>query len=283
MSDTGTDPEDDHAHQIELLTRVVAADPNDAAAWYDLGLAHKYLRHWRESADANLRALELESEPGDPAWWNLGIAATALRDWELARRAWRGYGIDDPNLGEGSAPIELHWNINPVRIRSADGSAGEVVWGRRLCPARIKIESIPFPVSEHRWGDVVLHDGAPNGERTSGEITYPVFDEIERWSPSEIPTLRADVQCKREDDAVALLDAFRDALFEAEDWSTNVRRLCKACSEGRPESHEHSFPEGGEQRVFGIAAPPALALRVLASWRDASPTTRAYEEPQPVG
>lgn len=277
------DSEYDPAAMAEVLVRVVAAEPENAVAWYDLGLAHKYLRNWRESADANLRALAITAEPEDPAWWNLGIAATALRDWALARRAWRGYGIDDPKLGHGSDPIELHWGMSPVRIRSADTGTVEVVWGKRLCPARIKIENIPFPASEHRWGDIVLHDGAPNGERVSDDQTYSVFDELERWSPSEIPTLRANVRCDDEADAEALIDAFREARFDAEDWSTNVRELCKACSEGRPDSHDHAFPEGSAQRVFGIAAPPALALRVLRAWRDASPRTRGYEEPEPVG
>ncbi|HEY0394585.1 MAG TPA: hypothetical protein VGD01_08815 [Candidatus Elarobacter sp.] len=281
MSDANA--EYDPAAMAEVLARVVVAEPENAVAWYELGLAHKYLGDWRQSADANLRALAIVSEPGDPAWWNLGIAATALRDWALARKAWRGYGIDDPGLGDGTSPIELAWNISPVRIRSDDGESVEVVWGRRLCPARIRIESIPYPASGHRWGDVVLHDGAPNGERRVGETTFPVFDELERWSPSEIPTLQVSVRCATEDDALALVDLFRAASFDAEDWSTNVRQLCKACSAGRPEPHEHAFPTGGEHRLFGIAAPVGLASRTLRSWRDAAPATRDFEQPEPVG
>jgi hypothetical protein len=273
----------DPAAEAEMLARVVAAEPDNAAAWFDLGLAHKHLGNWRDCAEANLRALEISSEPGDPAWWNLGIAATALREWALARWAWRGYGIEHSKLGEGSDPIELDWDSNPVRIRSKDGDRVEVVWGRRLCPARIRIENIPYPASEHRWGDVVLHDGAPNGERIVGKTSYPVFDELERWSPSEIPTLRADVRCRNDDDAVALVELFRDARFDAEDWSASVRELCQECSEGRLDGHEHAFPKAGEERVFGIAAPLGLAARVLRTWRDASPATRDFEEPVPVG
>ncbi|HEX3551263.1 MAG TPA: hypothetical protein VHT53_12845 [Candidatus Elarobacter sp.] len=274
----------DPAESAEILTRVVQEHPDRAEAWYDLGLAHKYLGNWRESADANLRALEITSEPGDAAWWNLGIAATALRDWSLARRAWRGYGIDDDRLGEGDAPIEVDWGTNPVRIRHADGSPAEVVWGKRICPARIKIESIPLPESGHRWGDVILHDGAPNGERTWGKRRYPVFDELERWGPSEIATLSSRVRCARDDDSEALVEAFRAEAFEAEDWSTYVRPLCQECSEGNPDAHHaHAFPEAGDDRTFGIAAPPALAERVLRAWRDASPSTRDFEPPEAVG
>lgn len=277
------DEEYDAAAQAQALAGVVEREPRNAVAWFDLALAHKYLGNWRESAAANLRALEITSEPGDPAWWNLGIAATALRDWTLARRAWLGYGIDAAELREGSGPYELHWNSNPVRIFSDDRDTVEIVWGRRICPARIRIESIPFPSSQHRWGDVVLHDGAPNGERVVDETAYPVFDELERWGPSEIPSLQANVRCVTDGDAEALVDAFDTAHFAAEDWSTNVRQLCKQCSEGTQPTHDHTFPAGGEERTFGIAAPIGLASQVLSTWRAASPATRDYEDPVPVG
>ena len=277
------DEEYDPAASAEVLSLVVEREPRNAVAWFDLGLAHKYLGDWRASADANLRALEITSEPGDPAWWNLGIAATALRDWPLARRAWLGYGIDDDELRNGSGPFELDWNVNPVRIFSPDRESVEVVWGKRICPARIRIESIPYPASRHRWGDVVLNDGASNGERVVGETTYLVFDELERWSPSEIPTLQTNVRCASDDDAIALVDAFDGAHFAAEDWSTSVRPLCKACSEGNPSMHEHAFPAGGEERTFGVAAPMGLASQVLRAWRAASPATRDYDDPQAVG
>jgi hypothetical protein len=271
-----------HGDDLDDLTRAVAEHPDDAAAWFDLGLAHKYLGNWRASADANLRALELTSEPEDPAWWNLGIAATALRDWALARRAWRGYGIDAALLPDGSGPIDLDWGPSPVRL-IGDDDAREVVWGRRIDPARIRIESIPFPESGHRWGDVVLHDGVPHGERQGWGHVYEVFDELERCGASEIPTLRAEVRCASPDDSAALVAAFEDAHFAAEDWTTNVRPLCKACSEGRPDpSHDHQTTVPDE-RAFGIAAPMGIASRVLRAWREVSPATRDFSEPEAVG
>jgi hypothetical protein len=267
----------DYARDAADARALVAIAPDDHCAWFDLGLACKHLGQWRESAEANMRALELVAEDEDPAWWNLGIAATALRDWELARRAWRGYGIAIP---DGSGPIELDWGSTPVRLR---GEAVEVVWGRRLDPARVRIENIPFPESGHRWGDIVLHDGAPNGERVVDARTYPVFDELERWSPSEIPTLRATVQCASDEDSAALVAAFSDAKFAAEDWTANVRSLCKACSEGRPDASHRHDDDASEQRSFGIAAPLGLALQVLRAWRDASPATRDFETPEAAG
>jgi tetratricopeptide (TPR) repeat protein len=281
MSDVGE--EFDWAADAERLAGVVAKQPYDANAWYDLGLAHKYLGNWRESIAANERALALTAEAGDPAWWNLGIAATAVRDWELARRAWRGYGIDEATLPDGSGPIELDWGPSPLRLKK---EPHEVVWGRRLDPARIRIVSIPFPESGRRWGDVVLHDGAGNGERKAWGRTYPVFDELERASPSEIPTLRSAVRCAGDADAEALKEAFEAELFAAEDWTANVKPVCKACSEGRAHRTHCEHAEKRvlpETRSFGIAAPMGLAQKVLRAWRDASPATRDFEEPAAVG
>jgi hypothetical protein len=273
----------DPAGEAEHWAAVVANEPRNAEAWYDLGLAHKYLSHWRESADANLRALELGVFEPEPAWWNLGIAATGLRDWALARRAWRGFGIASEILPDGVGPIEVNWGPSPVRLLAGDDTR-EVVWGRRIDPARIRIESIPFPQSGHRWHDIVLHDGAPRGERRVEGRVYDVFDELERWAVSEIPTLRCDARCVADDDSTALVDAFEEACFAAEDWTANVRSICKACSEGAPdETHVHSVDELPDVRAFGIAAPLGLARRVLDAWRSASPATRDFDELEPIG
>jgi len=92
----------------------------------------------------------------------LGIASTALEDWKTARQAWNHFGLEldingiEPDLCMGRAPIRL----NP------DGN-GEVVWGRRIDPARTIIENVPLPESNHRYNDWVLNDGAPIGQRIS--------------------------------------------------------------------------------------------------------------------
>jgi hypothetical protein len=257
------------ADRVPIYREYLERKPKDADIWFDLGLAYKMLREWKECARANDRALELSDEPGDPAWWNLGIAATALRDWRTARRAWRGYGID--GIANGDEPIEANYGYTPVRLPH-----GEVVWGVRIDPARVKLESIPFPEHGFRWGDIVLHDGTPNGERVAGDRTYKVFDVFERWSPSEIATLIADTECNSDDDARALVDLFAEHHFAAEDWTTTVRSLCRACSTGRPEAHRHSPGREGHARSFGIACPLGLANDLLARWVAASPQSRGF-------
>src|SRR5205823_1146695 len=69
-----------------------------------------------------------------------------------------------------------------------DGDA-EVVWVRRICPTRGRVLSVPF--TDRRFGEIVVHDGAPNGERRAGGDAYPVFDELALWQSSDTATWRA--------------------------------------------------------------------------------------------
>lgn len=50
---------------------------------------------------------------GEASWRNLGIAATALSRWDVARRAWRNYGLDVP---DADSPIGGNFGNGPVRI-----------------------------------------------------------------------------------------------------------------------------------------------------------------------
>lgn len=172
-----------------LLVMAADLEPWLSDSWFNLALLHKFRRDWEQARSAGLRAVALlDREHGAPDWWNLGITATALQDWPLARRAWQAYGLKLPGGpgGQPDGPVSLDLGTTPVRL-SPDGES-EVVWGRRLDPARIEVLSIPLPSSGRRWGEVVLHDGAPHGERVTDGVAYPVFDEIELWAPSPVPT-----------------------------------------------------------------------------------------------
>jgi len=81
---------------------------------------------WRrkreESLRYNKRATQLNPE-NEAAWWNLGIAATALRDWAEARRAWEAYGV---KLLSGSGEVTIKPVVGCVRLNP--NHEGEVVW-----------------------------------------------------------------------------------------------------------------------------------------------------------
>lgn len=244
-------------------SEAVRLDPGLHVAWFDLGLVHKWSRRWDEAFDCNLRAAELIGEKADePAWWNLGIAATALGRWDVARRAWRAYGVAVP---DGAGAIEGDFGMSPVRL-NPDGEP-EVVWGRRIDPARMRLSSIPLPGSGHRWADIVLHDGVPKGHREHDGRLYPVFDELARWQPSDVPTIQASVHAERPDDVDALVDALDQAGHVAEDWTRNTRLLCKQCCEGVVHAdHNHVATLTGPEHLIGIAGPLDAVTSVVRDW-----------------
>ncbi|HET7734720.1 MAG TPA: hypothetical protein VFK52_01990 [Nocardioidaceae bacterium] len=253
--------------------------PRSSDDWYDIGLAAKWKRDWPTSYDANLRALELLDDTREAAAaWNLGIAATALGEWATARRAWTAYGITLPE-GDGDAPILGDFGVTPVRLNpeprfdepelTVDGvrHRTEVVWATRLCPARARIENVPTPETGHRYGDVVLHDGDSVGERQYGGGTRPVFNEIALLERSPFSTLEVELPPLPHSDLDALSTLFQDHGLMAEEWSTGIVMLCRACSEGTPSSeHDHGPDDAPDLLRFGLGARPADAEALLDEW-----------------
>jgi hypothetical protein len=249
---------------VELYQRAAAADPRWSVPLYNLGLLFKHERRWEESAEYNRRAAELDPKY-EAAWWNLGIAATALGRWDLARRAWRGFGIDVP---DGDGPVDLPCGFGPIRLE-VEGGGGEVVWAYRLDPARASLASIPFPESNHRWSDVVLNDGAPCGYRMYQGKEVPVLGALQLLEPSPFGTYIARVAMPDDQDiARQLTETAADLGGSAEDWTTSVRMLCKACSEGRPhEAHDTQAAPPYGVHLIGVAARERRqASKILSTW-----------------
>jgi tetratricopeptide (TPR) repeat protein len=262
--------------------RSIACLPTHEPAWFNLGLVHKARREWAAALDCYRHAVELgDGEKEDPAWWNLGIAATGLRRWGVAREAWRGFGLE---MAAGDSEIREDYGPAPVRLNAGTpGTAEEVVWCRRIDPARAVIRNVPLAASGHRFGDIVLHDGAPNGERVLGGNVYGVFDELERWQPSAIPTFEVEVVIAGEEDAHALSELFDETGFAAQDWSKTVVPLCRACSEGRVHAeHEPAPAPQGPERIFGLAAPEHEVRRLLGMWESAERSRRRHGKPVSV-
>lgn len=259
---------------IQAFKEAIELNPELRWAWFNLGLIHKFRRNWKEAVRCNREATGLiRSDEEDPAWWNLGIAATALRDWDTAREAWQRYGIEIPS---GSGPIEVDFGPTPIRIDP--GNSPEVVWSSRIDPARAVVLNVPFPESGHRCGDIVLHDGVPNGERVVDGRSFVVFDELERWEASPTPTIRAEVVCADESDSHALTAGFDESHLTAEDWRLEVTMLCEACSTGRPHAPYEAHDAPGmwaTDRVFGIAAELQPAGSLLDEWQASRPSTRS--------
>lgn len=241
--------------------------PDDRYYHYMRGLAHKYLLDWPTSLRHNLRAIELMDEVGEPEHWNAAIAATALGDWTRVRALWAACGVRVP---EGQGPISDDYGVAVVRLNPWNG--GETVWMRRVDPVRARLLNVPLPESGHRFGDIVLHDGASTGSRWNGDRKVPVFNALQRLESSDFATHVVFVQCDRSEDLQFLLDATAPGIGHIEDWTDSVRRYCMRCSYGAP--HRHDAPTINDDwapgRNLGIAAQSRKSVeKLLADWEKA--------------
>jgi hypothetical protein len=256
----------------KAFREAIDAAPGWSIPWFNLGLVCKRRREWAEALRCNQQAALLDATD-EATWWNLGIAATALGDWAEARRAWAAYGVPLP---PGDGEITMRLGLTPIRLNP--DQQGEVVWCDRIDPARAIIRNVPLPQSAHRYGDLLLHDGAPNGTRLRGGQEIPVFDALQLLAPSRYATFVVTVEA----DSAAALSGLQRLLAEAEltneDWGT-IRQLCHECSTGRAGAHEvpAEFTPGATTNL-GIAAETDAAVRdVLTHWSASWPLSRVLD------
>ncbi|MET8230553.1 tetratricopeptide repeat protein [Micromonospora sp. NPDC005298] len=259
----------------ELLERLVRRHPDHPRAgvwWYDAALAYKFLRNWAKAYELGREAAaRADRDAQDPAFWNLGIAATIMEDWATARYAWRGFGLSVP---DGDGEIVADFGVTPIRLGPAGNN--EVVWAQRLCPTRARVLNVPTPESGRRFGEVVVHDGAPNGERVVDGRTYSVFDELLLFRASTLPTATVHVTAGTPEDVRALAALFDKHGYAAEPAS-GVQFICSCCSEGNV-SQDADHQVAGAQQV-NVAAPADEIPRLMDAWRGADPSRRSWTSP----
>ena len=164
----------------------------------------------------------------------------------------------------------MHCSRTALRL-DPDGT-GEVVWGTRLDPARSRIDNIPLPTTAFRFGDIILNDGAVEGERVVEGVKYPVFNVLQRLTPSELRTFVIELGSV---DAEAMADLRRIAEEfggSAENWGSSTRILCRECSYGIP--HVHDDDDGTAAHPHcGLAAPSHQAAQtIIDRWLASSET-----------
>ena len=190
----------------------------------------------------------------------------------MFRKAWKENGIE---LKDELGPINMNFGMTPVRL-NPDLKAGEVVWATRIDPVRAKLDSIPYKESGYKYGDIVLHDGAAEGYRKVGEIEYPVFNALELFESSKFKTSIVTVLISSENDLTELEKIFSKSEHNFEDWTTNVRTLCRQCSEGAShERHDKELTaEWSSERVLGVAvAESNSVLSLFEQWQKETGST----------
>ena len=243
-----------------VLLELTAEGSTRPDVWWNLGLVYKFQRRWPEALATFRRYVELAPQP--EGFWNAGVVATALRDWPTARWAWRRL---DFTVGGADGPPEVDFGLGPVRL-DPDRS-GEVVWGRRIDPCRMRIESVPMPESGHRWHDIVLHDVVPNGSRRLGDQELPVFDELERMEPAPDATNVAELSWDTPDDEQQLADLLQKRGLAGENWTSSVQFICRACSVADTHAHDKERPtEIRRTGTWGFGGPADSIAEALREW-----------------
>ncbi|WP_312320970.1 hypothetical protein [Stenotrophomonas sp.] len=276
-----------------LFAELIEASPPGSHLHYMRGLTHKYLRDWPTSLQHNLLAQQLEDEFNEASAWNAGIAATALGNWSEARRQWARCGI---NIPEGEGPIERDFGLVSVRLNP--WGKGETVFARRIDVVRARLLNVPLPESGHRLFDIVLHDGAPTGERRTRDGTVPVFNALQTLQASDHRTYTAFVRSPSAEAMTELLDMELPGIGYVEDWTASMVTLCLRCSYGIPHAdatanaaHEPGAASNDDWKVernLGIGAQGKAAVeRLLANWVAAGPDRHvdgieSREQPGPV-
>lgn len=252
----------DKDESIRIYEKILSEKEDWATVHYNLGLIYKYRTEWDKSYYHNKRAVELDPE-SQASHWNLGIAATMLCDWKLARQCWNFFGMKYEIIDEDTAG-----NMGDVCIRISPNANAETVWATRICPARAIIKNIPLPESEHRFKDLVLNDGAPNGYRMSEGREYPVLDEIQHLSSSDYRTYSIKCEPISEAHYDNLQQRCWNSDIAIENWTTEMQMLCKQCSEGRPhEIHDHDLKKtSDEYRIAHASTSQEKLVSVLEAW-----------------
>jgi tetratricopeptide (TPR) repeat protein len=225
-----------------LIVEAAAALPGDMSAQFNLGVLKKLSLDWSSSRDAFETVLRYRSDDS-ASLWNLGIALTALGDFGLARDCWTKLGFELPDT---DADYASEGELIPVRLPKANG-ASEVLWARRLCPARARLKGIPIRRNQACYNDEFLIDGVQDGETKLNDRDVPIFNALERLRPSPLIAYGLVVSGDGAD-LLKLLGVLNDKVMPHADWRHLIH-----LSEGYPIAIAVEQGERGEAVLAELA------------------------------
>jgi len=167
----------DHVAAMILFDQAAAADPSYYLPWFNLGLAHKSARRWREAAISFAEAYarlpaDITDEKAASVIWNMGITATKLGLWQRAAGAWQmlGNSVRQRKDGSPSIPMGFGW------IRRGDL---EPAYGERIDPVRMQVLDANPSLTGLRPGQIVVHDASKTGTKQYRGQVLPIFPALD--------------------------------------------------------------------------------------------------------
>jgi len=262
---------------VKLFKKAIRLSPSWSLPYAQLGSLYKDRTDWKTCLYYSNKALLFDEEEMQ-AWTNLGLAATALKKWKTARQAWNHLGYEfketdqSPDFDLGTMALYL----NPL-------TRPEVVWARRLDPARAVVISIPQPGSGHRYGDIALFDPSSEGTQVAGSQRWPAYRALQSLKSSPYKTFSVLLleATPAQVDVLAQLCGQENLGFD--NWSASTHLYLPPALRERPEFHLHHLPRDKAPRniLVAMAAKSIRPLqRVLRNWEII--TLCHYEELQQV-
>jgi len=235
-------------------------------------------RKWRDSFECNRRAAELapRTRPAGGTWGS------------PPPRSVNGRRLAAPGRRSGSTSLRRRphrYGAGTGRDPSQPGRRGGGRLGASHRPGACRPYERPVP----RLGPQVrrchpARRSAERGARRERPEAY-VFDALERLIPSSLPTHELGLVVPSEADLHALAEPVFAAGFGIDDWTT-VKILCKQCSQGLHEHHDHA-DEWVTARRIGLAAPRVPCTRSWSAGVPADPagpsSWRALSDHRGVG
>lgn len=215
--------------------------PGEVSALFHLVICAKMRLAWDE-AQTWLKKLDAhrghESSPDPSIEWNRALLAVAKHNWTQARQAWQAVGFQFPQDNDHMAdqdyatpgelsPIRIKIDLDTVEASQGELPRSEVVWGRRIGPARVELSGIPYYHPTMCSGDILLVDGVKEGSVELNGESYPVSPALCIWQSSPGETFRL-YGVQKSLKAGILLDQFVQTLGEdgwaIVNWTRMIRK-----------------------------------------------------------
>lgn len=117
MTDGVIQKDPDYLKVMKTFQQIILDDPNNAEAYYNLGVAYGELGQYQEAIEALEQAIRID--PNEPdAYYNLGIAYSELEQYQEAIKAFK------KSIRLRSDCADVHYQLGTVYVMIEDfGSA----------------------------------------------------------------------------------------------------------------------------------------------------------------